>query len=101
METIAPAHKHLFCSCTCQVSTSAVAYSRGDTLFEKQKGSKLVCRLIPHQTRRTSIYRIVSRLDRFGEDQHFEEAQDGRQIKAPPACSGGYAARTHEHVTDE
>lgn len=43
----------------------------------------------------------ASRLDRLDEAQTFEEAQEGREIKGPSACSGVYAGWTHEHVTDE
>ena len=43
----------------------------------------------------------VSRPDKLEDARPLEEAQEGREIKGPPACSGVYAGCTHEHVTDE
>lgn len=87
------------CSSTCQANTSAVAYSWDDVLFEKMQWISSVVFYSPSD--QEDIQLDVFGLDRFGEDQPFEEAQEGRHIKGLPACSDGYAARPHEHVTDE
>lgn len=43
----------------------------------------------------------ASGLDKLEDIHLFEEAENVREIKGPPVCSGVFAGWTHEHVTDE
>ncbi len=82
-----------------EVHTSAIAYPWGDILFAQMQWIRSVVFHSPSDLEEIQL--DASRLDKLEEAHPFEEAQEGREIKGPPACSGVYACWTHEHVTDE